>query len=74
MNTDEFLNLPDVTPDIHYIETGTTDSDGHKIIRPRIVGFMGAIFQKEDDGIHIYNNELWSTGWIGDKHIRRKCI
>jgi hypothetical protein len=67
MTAEEFEALEDVTPWFGAID------DGSGVLRPVQSGHVGALFQKEGDGMVIDGHGTrWMTGWIGERHVKRR--
>jgi hypothetical protein len=67
----DWESLEDVTP--HFDEVEQTTIDGRRSIIRVLVGFQGALFQKEDDGVFTDAEGVeWITGWVAGRHVRRR--
>jgi len=72
MNAEQLNSLPDVTPVLGCIEKII---DGRRIKVPVMTGCVGALFQKDDDGVfEDASGVRWLTGWSQGKHVKHKFM
>ena len=71
MNQQELESLPDITPTLGTVEK---EIDGKTVNVPIQIGFAGAIYQKEDDGIYTdrKTGDRWLTGWHLGARVKRR--
>lgn len=73
MNEDELMALRDVTP--YFVPVSSVAPDGCKVVRPKMVGFNGVLWQEDSEPRLVeINGRCWEVGMLKGERVRRVYI